>query len=76
MEHDKINIQVLFSFRNACPKMFKYYQCSSVSQSCQLFETPWTTTHQASLSIINEKDFLKIFSLAITVELIRILRYL
>ena len=35
---------------------------SSVTQSCQLFVTPWTAAHQASLSITNSWSLLKLMS--------------
>jgi len=42
-------------------------QLSSVqSLSCvQLFATPWTAAHQASLSIINSQSFLKLVSITL-----------
>ena len=36
---------------------------SSVTQSCQLFVTPWTAAHQASLSTINSRSWLKLISI-------------
>ena len=33
---------------------------SSVAQSCQLFATPWTVAHQASVSITNSRSLLKL----------------
>ena len=48
------------------PRLFKSqpYWCiqsvSSVTQSCQLFATPWTAARQASLSIINSQSLLKL----------------
>ena len=40
-------------------------QCSSVQlfSRVQLFETPWTTAHQASLSITNSQSLLKLTSI-------------
>ena len=38
-------------------------QFSSVAQSVQLFETPWTAAHQASLSITNSRSLLKLMSI-------------
>ena len=38
-------------------------QFSSVTQSCQLFATPWTTAHQASLSITNSQNLPKLMSI-------------
>ena len=38
-------------------------QFLSVSQSCLLFETPWTTAHQTSLSITNSHSLLKLMSI-------------
>ena len=35
----------------------------SVTQSCWLFATPWTTTHQASLSFTNSRSLLKLMSI-------------
>ena len=37
-------------------------QFSSVSSCIQLFVTPWTAGHQASLSIINSRSLLKLMS--------------
>ena len=34
----------------------------SVTQSCQLFVTPWTAARQASLSITNSQNLLKLMS--------------
>ena len=42
------------------------FQFNSVSQSCPplwLFATPWTTAHQASLSITNSRSLLKLMSI-------------
>ena len=36
---------------------------SSVTQLCRLFETPWTTALQASLSITNSRSLLKLMSI-------------
>ena len=49
---------------NACllklnASLEKNIQFSSVAQSCQLFVTPWTAVHQASLSITNSWSLLK-----------------
>ena len=42
----------------------KSVQFSSVAQSCvRLFVTPWTTAHQASLSITNSWSLLKLMSI-------------
>ena len=42
----------------------KSVQFSSVAQSCvRLFATPWTTAHQASLSITNFRSSLKLMSI-------------
>ena len=38
-------------------------QFSSVTQSCPLFLTPWTAAHQASLSITNSQNLLKLMSI-------------
>ena len=38
------------------------FQFNSVSQSNRLFVTPWTTAHQASLSITNSRSLLKLMS--------------
>ena len=38
-------------------------QFSSVTQSHQLFETPWAAAHQASLSITNSQSLLKLMSI-------------
>ena len=38
-------------------------QFSSVTQSCRLFETPWTAAHQASLSITNSRNSLRLTSI-------------
>ena len=35
---------------------------TSITQSCQLFVTPWTAAHQASLSITNSWSLLKLMS--------------
>ena len=35
---------------------------SSVTQLCPLFVTPWTTAHQASLSITNSRNLPKLMS--------------
>ena len=40
-------------------KLLYVYQFSSVTQSCQLFATPWTAACQASLSITNSLSLLK-----------------
>ena len=37
-------------------------QFSSVAQQCPVFATPWTTACQASLSIINSQNLLKLIS--------------
>ena len=47
----------------ACQELFKALQFSSVTQSCQLFVTPWTAAHQASLSITNSQSLLKFMSI-------------
>ena len=39
------------------------FQFSSVTQSVQLFATPWTAAHQASLSITNSQSLLKLISI-------------
>ena len=41
---------------------------SSVTQSCQLFATPWTTAHQASLSISNSQSLLKLISIELVMQ--------
>ena len=38
-------------------------QFSSVAQSCLTLATPWTTTHQASLSITNSRSLPKLMSI-------------
>ena len=38
-------------------------QFGSVSQSCELFETPWTSAHQASLSTTNSRSLPKLMSI-------------
>ena len=38
-------------------------QFSSVTQSCPLFVTPWTATHQASLSITSSRNSPKLMSI-------------
>ena len=38
-------------------------QFSSVTQSCRLFETPWTAARQASLSITNSRSLCKLMSI-------------
>ena len=38
-------------------------QFSSVAQKYQLFATPWTAAHQASLSITNSQSLLKLMSI-------------
>ena len=53
---------------NACllklnASLEKNIQFSSVAQSCQLFVTPWTAVHQASLSITNSWSLLKLMSI-------------
>ena len=37
-------------------------QFSSVAQLCLTLSTPWTASHQASLSLINTQSFLKLMS--------------
>ena len=46
-------------------KNYIYYisQFSSVSELCRLFVTPWSTVHQASLSITNSQSLLKLMSI-------------
>ena len=41
----------------------KYTCCCSVTQSCQLFATSWTATHQASLSFTISWSLLKLMSI-------------
>ena len=44
--------------------IFLYISQSVQSLSCvQLFETPWTAVHQASLSIMNSQSLLKLMSI-------------
>ena len=43
--------------------MFFVYCCCSVTQSCPLFATPWTTARQASLSINNSQSLPKLVSI-------------
>ena len=45
--------------------MFNYFQFSSVQwlSHVQLFVTPWTAAHQASLSITNSQRLLKLISI-------------
>ena len=43
-----------------CSQCLINIQFSSVAQSCPLFRTPWTTGHQASLSITNSWSLLKL----------------
>ena len=45
--------------------LFLYVQFSSVQSLCcvQLFVTPWTEAHQASLSIANSRSLLKLMSM-------------
>ena len=38
-------------------------QFSSATQSCPTFATPWSATHQASLSITNSQSLLKLMSI-------------
>ena len=40
-----------------------YCQFSSVSQSCPAFVTPWTAARQASLSITNSWNLVKLISI-------------
>ena len=42
----------------------KYYSVQSLSH-IQLFATPWTTAHQASLSITNSRSLLKLMFIAL-----------
>ena len=44
-------------------KLLYVYQFSSVTQSCQLFATPWTAACQASVSITNSRSLLKLMSI-------------
>ena len=46
-----------------CPTIEKHPQFSSVAQCSQLFVTPWTAAHQASLSITNSRSLLKLMSI-------------
>ena len=39
------------------------FKVSSVTQLCPFFVTPWTATHQASLSITNSRSWLKLMSI-------------
>ena len=43
--------------------MFFIYCCCSVTQSCPLFVTPWTTVCQASLSFTISQSLLKLMSI-------------
>ena len=42
---------------------FSSLQFSSVTQSCPTLWTPWTTAHQASLSITNSWSLLRLMSI-------------
>ena len=55
MFHEIIFSLSLFLTTYTCENIF-----SSVAQSCQLFATPWTAAHQASLSITNSQSLLKL----------------
>ena len=43
--------------------IFGYIQFSSVTHRVQLFATPWTAAHQASLSITISRSLLKLMSI-------------
>ena len=43
-------------------------QFSSVTQSWPLLATPWTTAHQASLSITNSRSLLKLMSIELVMS--------
>ena len=45
----------------------RFFQFSSVAQSCPTLSTPWTAARQASLSITNSRSLLKLMS----IELVR-----
>ena len=44
------------------------FKVSSVAQLCPLFATPWTATHQASLSITNSRSWLKLMSIKLVMS--------
>ena len=41
----------------------RFFQFSSVAQSCPTLSTPWTAARQASLSITNSRSLLKLMSI-------------
>ena len=43
-------------------------QFSSVTQSCPLLATPWTTARHASLSIINSRSLLRLMSIELVMS--------
>ena len=45
-----------------CQRMFKFSSVPSLSR-VQLFVTPWTAAHQASLSITNSQSLLKLMAI-------------
>ena len=56
---------VIISMTSAVPRLLfnPSVQFSSVTQSCPIFSTPWTTTHQASLSFTISRSWLKLMSI-------------
>ena len=50
-------------WKEMCVHLCTLSQFSSVTQLCRLFETPWTTACQASLSITNRQSLLKPMSI-------------
>ena len=49
--------------RKVCVPLKRRVQFSSVAHLCPTFATPWTTAHQASLSITNSQSLLKLMSI-------------
>ena len=50
-----------------CPICYHRNCCCSVSKSCPLFATPWTTAHQASLSFTISQSLLKLISIELVI---------
>ena len=66
-----VTITAIFKFsvcRNACPSL-SLTQFSSVQSlsRVQLFATPWTAARQASLSITNSQNLLKLMSIKLVI---------
>ena len=68
MFNTKIRLITLFAVKDGEALTLSSVQLSSVTQSCTTLCNPWTTAHQAILSITNFQSLLKLMSIELVMS--------